>query len=148
MNKAFTKEPESSEGECPRCGAKGVSVGRETLEYHLPADALTEIAESAYFCATPHCEVAYFDIFDRIVPVERMLHPVYPKDLEAPLCPCFEFTREDVEKDVQEGVPTRIRALLAKSKSPEAHCVSRSPSGQCCMPEVQRYYMKLRSATG
>lgn len=146
MNKAFTKEPESSEGECPHCGAKGVGVGRETLEYHLPAEKLTEISETAFFCGTPHCDVAYFDIFDRIIPVEDLLHPVYPKDLEAPLCPCFGFTREDVEKDIEAGVPTRIRALLEKSKSPEARCASLSPSGQCCMPEVQRYYMKLRSA--
>ena len=41
-----------------------------------------------------------------------------------------------------------MRELLAKSKSDQARCAVLSASGQCCMPEVQRYYMKHRTDTG
>ena len=72
--------------------------------------------------------------------------PVYPKNFDAPLCACFGFKYEDVEADVADVVPTRIRALLAKSKTPEAHCASLAADGRCCMAAVQELYMKLRGA--
>jgi hypothetical protein len=53
----------------------------------------------------------------------------------------------DVEDDVAEGVPRRIRDLLAKSKSPAAHCDDASPTGHSCVPEVQKAYFKRREAT-
>ena len=72
--------------------------------------------------------------------------PVYPKDLESPICGCFGFTREEIEQDVQEGVATRCRELLAKAKSPQARCAVMAADGRSCVPEVQRYFMKCRVA--
>jgi hypothetical protein len=145
MNKAFVREPEDTgELHCPKCGTAGTAVGRETLEAQLATESLARIAESGYFCPSPTCEVAYFDQFGRTVPREAMKRPAYPKDLDAPICGCFGFTRDDVEADVREGVVTRCRDLVAKSKSPAARCIIMAPSGQSCVPEVQRYFMKLR----
>jgi hypothetical protein len=118
------------------------------LAAHVPAARLADLPDSAYFCADARCDAAYFDVFERVILADELLRPVYPKDLEAPMCPCFGLTRDDVEADAAEGSPRRVRELLAKSKGPEARCAVRSPSGQCCMPEVQRYYMKLRTAGG
>jgi hypothetical protein len=47
---------------------------------------------------------------------------------------------------LNEGVVTRVRSLLEKAKSPEARCRTMSASGQSCVGDVQRYYMKLREA--
>jgi hypothetical protein len=61
------------------------------------------------------------------------------------MCACFGFTSDDVEADIEDGQPVRIRALLAKSQSPQARCQTLAVDGNCCMREVQRLYMKLRS---
>jgi len=145
MNKAFITEPmDTGDRNCPRCGSLGVPVPAETLREHLLPDALRNLSETAYFCPFARCEVAYFDMFERIVQVELLARPVWPKDVDAPLCGCFGLTCDDVEDDLREGTPTRVRALLARSKSPEARCTIMAADGRCCMPQVQRYYMKRR----
>lgn len=144
MNKAFVREPDTTEVLCPRCGAAGVSVMRMTFEAHVPAEAQRPLAASCYFCPTPTCQVAYFDAFEAVVTADALNRPVYPKDPAAPLCPCFGLTLDDVEADVAEGTPRRIRDLLAKSKTPAARCAELSPTGRTCLPDVQKCYFKLR----
>ncbi len=145
MNKAFVKEPEDTgAAHCPRCGSLGVQVGDETLTAQLSDEDRRNLPETAYFCPFARCEVAYFDLFERTVAVDRLSRSVYPKDPDAPICPCFGFTCDEIEQDLSEGVVDRVRALLAKTKTSDAQCTTKAPSGQCCMPEVQRYYMKRR----
>jgi Zinc binding domain len=147
MNKAFVREPDTSEVHCPRCGAEGVGVLRAAFEAHVAAEVRRPLAASVYFCATPSCPVAYFDAFEATVAVGDLVKPVYPKDAAAPLCSCFGLRMEDVEDDVAEGTPRRIRELLAKSKTPAARCDELSPTGRSCMPDVQKCYFKLRGGT-
>jgi hypothetical protein len=144
MNKAFVREPDATDVLCPRCGAAGASTPRSTVESHVPADARRPLAASAYFCPTPTCPVAYFDAFEATVMADALNRAVYPKDPAAPLCPCFGLTLDDIEADIDEGTPTRIRALIAKSKTPAARCEERSPTGRSCIPDVQKCYFKLR----
>ena len=144
MNKAFVRESDSTDVLCPRCGGAGVSVARLTVESHLSPEARRPLAAAAFFCATPNCAVAYFDALEAFVPIDALVAPVFPKDPQASLCPCFGLTREDVEADAADAVPRRIRELLAQSKSPAAHCETASPTGRCCVPDVQRYYFKVR----
>jgi hypothetical protein len=144
MNKAFVREPDSTDVFCPRCGAIGTSALWSAVETHVPAESRRDLAAAAYFCPTPGCEVAYFDAFEATVATTNLAAPVFPKDPTAPLCACFGLTTADVEADVEEGVPRRIRELLAKSKSPAARCELASPTGRCCIPEVQKAYFKLR----
>jgi hypothetical protein len=117
---------------------------RAAFETHVPAEARRPLAASTYFCSTPTCPVAYFDAFEAIALTDSLVRPVYPKDPTAPLCSCFGLTLDDVEADVASPAPTRIRALLAKSKSPAARCEELSPTGRSCIPDVQRCYFKLR----
>lgn len=144
MNKAFVREPDTTDVLCPRCGAAGVDVMRMTFEAHVPAEIRRPLAASAYFCSTPTCPVAYFDAFEATVAAADLVRPVYPKALAAPLCPCFGLTLEDVEADVADGTPHRIRALLAKSKTAAVRCDVLSPTGRSCIPDVQKCYFKLR----
>ena len=59
--------------------------------------------------------------------VDELRAPVYPKDVDAPICACFGFTIDEIEADAQDGTPTRIRELLAKSKSDACQLPARSP---------------------
>ena len=144
MNKAFVREPDVTADYCPRCGSAGDPVGEITLAAHLTPEQRRNLSEPANFCASPRCEVAYFDKFERFVPAVELARPVYPKDPAAPLCPCFGLTCDDVDQDVADGGVTRVRAAVEKAKSPEARCVELSPNGRSCVAMVQRYYMQKR----
>ncbi len=146
MNKAFVREPDATVDYCPRCGASGEPVGPETLAAHLSDEQRGRIAPSAAFCPTPRCEVAYFDGFERVVLAAELGRPVYPKDPAAPLCACFGLTREDVERDVEEGVVTRTRAAVERANSPEARCARMAANGRPCVAYVQRYYVQCLQA--
>jgi hypothetical protein len=145
MNKVFVREPESDgRAYCPGCGALGLAVGAGPLDRYIRAESRSKMQDAAWFCNFARCEVAYFNEFQEVVLVDELNQRVYPKDYDAPLCACFGFKYEDVEADIRDGQPTRIRQLLAKSKSPEAHCQSLAADGRCCMAAVQELYMKLR----
>jgi hypothetical protein len=146
MNKAFVREPDQTADYCPRCGSQGQPVGGETLQTYLSGDQRRRISEPANFCPFPQCDVAYFDAFERVVLTTDLARPAYPKDPDAPICACFGLTREDIEQDVREGVVTRVKALIEKAKSPEAHCARMAANGCSCVPYVQRYYMQCRAA--
>ena len=117
-------------------------MGLATLLLHL--EALGQIADSAFFCPHPTCEVAYFDQFEQTVPVASLSAPVYPKDPDAPICPCFGLTCEDIEADVAEGAVTRVKAHLERARSDGACCTTKAADGRSCVPAVQRYFMRLR----
>jgi hypothetical protein len=145
MNKAFVREPEfDGRAYCPRCGALGSPVTAVTLDTHIRRDARQRMGDSAWFCSYSRCHVAYFNLFESLVTEDELVAPVYPKDPEATICACFGFRMDDIEADVREGTPTRIRELLAKSRTPAARCQALAADGQCCMREVQRLFMKLR----
>jgi hypothetical protein len=146
MNKAFIREPEQTVDFCPRCGAKGQPVGRETIQAYLPQSKPISVADPANFCPTPQCEVVYFDAFGRMLVKGDLNKPVYPKDPNAPLCACFGLTRQDIEQDVSEGVVTRVKAILEKSKSSDARCAQLAANGQSCVPYVQKYYLQCKAA--
>jgi Zinc binding domain len=146
MNKAFVREPDDDgRAYCPRCRSLGIEVTAGPLDTHLQPESRSKLRDEAWFCNFPRCEVAYFNQFDAVVTVDELRVPVYPKDAHASLCACFGFMYDDVAADVDDGTPTRIRALLAKSKSSEANCASLAADGRCCLATIQELYMRLRS---
>jgi hypothetical protein len=144
MNKAFVREPDQGGEFCPRCGSQGQPVSRETVLNHLSADRPPQLAVTANFCPQGQCAVAYFDMFERVILTSELQHPVYPKDPDAPICACFQFSSADIDEDIAEGVVTRTKALLAKAKSEAAQCDRLAANGRSCVAEVQRYYMQNR----
>ena len=146
MNKAFIREPEDDgRAYCPRCRSLGVAVEVGPLDTHIRPQSRGKMHDSAWFCGFPRCEVAYFNLFDAVVTMDELRAPVYPYDVNAPICACFGLSYDDVEADVEEGSPTRIRELLAKSKTPGAHCETLAADGRCCISAVQELYMRLRA---
>jgi hypothetical protein len=147
MNKAFIREPDETAAlGCPMCGSLGVAVARETWQEHVRDAVATPLAESAFFCPYAKCQVAYFDMFERRVTTDGLRHGVYPKDPQAPICACFGMTPDQVRADARDGVVERVRALIDKARSPEARCRAMSASGQSCVAEVQRCFLKERGA--
>jgi hypothetical protein len=147
MNKAFVREPDRTADYCPRCGSQGQPVSGETLRTYLSAEQIRTISDPANFCPSPQCRVAYFDAFERVVLAADLAKAVYPKDPDAPICACFGLTRPDIERDVREGVVTRVRAILEKANSPDARCAKLAANGQPCVAYVQKYYMQCREGT-
>lgn len=147
MNKAFIREADSADERCPRCHAPGQPVGAATLDALLLPERRRELGETAYFCVTPQCEVAYFDPFERVVTTAALRQPVYPKDPDAPLCPCFGVTADEIEQDARRGEVGRVRGLLDRAKSAEAACITRSVRGQSCATEVQRCFLRAYHPT-
>ena len=146
MNKAFVREPDADARLlCPRCASPGTAVGNGPVETYVRPESQAALRDAAWYCGNSACEVAYFNMFEQTVCVSELVTPVYPYDLDAPMCACFGFTSDDVEADIEDGQPVRIRALLAKSQSPQARCQTLAVDGNCCMREVQRLYMQLRS---
>lgn len=144
MNKAFVREPDPGNELCPRCGSPGQPVSRETIVAQLPPNQEPQLAVTANFCPSAQCDVAYFDMFERVVLASELRQPIYPKDFDAPICVCFQFFTADIDKDIAEGVVTRTKELLAKAKSDAAQCERLAANGRSCVAEVQRYYMQHR----
>ena len=142
MNKAFLREPDATADYCPRCGSKGEPVGGETLESYLTDEQRRTLSEPANFCPSPKCEVVYFDSFERMVLTTDIERPVYPKDITAPICACLGMTREDIQRDVQAGVKTRVKAMLDMANSAEARCHKTAANGKPCIAHVQKYYLQ------
>lgn len=145
MNKAFVREPDSTVEHCPRCGSIGESVGSATLDALLKPECREKLGESASFCPSPTCPVAYFDQFERSATIEDLSRLVYPKDPAAPICPCFGLSCEEIEDEARAGEVTRVRGAIERAKSPEARCSQTAANGRSCVAEIQRYYMKCRA---
>ena len=145
MNKAFVREPEfDGRAFCPRCGTLGAPVEHGALDTHIREESRGKLGDSGWFCVFPRCDVAYFNLFDAVVMMDELKRPVYPHDLDAPICACFGLTLEHIERDVDEGSVARVKALLERANSDQARCATAAANGRSCVPEVQRCYMKLR----
>lgn len=146
MNKAFIREAEfDGRAHCPRCGTLGAPVEHGPLDRYIRPESRSKLGDFGWFCGYAHCDVAYFNLFDAVVLTDELQSPVYPKDLDAPICACFGLGYDDVEADVSDETPRRIRELLAKSKTAEARCAVAAADGRPCIAAVQELYMKLRS---
>ena len=144
MNKAFVREAEQAKDCCPRCGSEGELVEPHTVAAHLADPAQKGLLGLPCYCPAERCPVVYFDSLGREVTTEQLKGPVYPKQPEAPICPCFQSMSADIDLDIEEGVATRTRAILARSKSAEAHCDLASVNGRSCVPHVQKYFMQQK----
>ncbi|MDP6444053.1 MAG: hypothetical protein QGG36_11440 [Pirellulaceae bacterium] len=148
MNKAFVREPDFEAAVCPQCGGLGAAVKTGPLDTHVAADVRNRFGDTASFCENSRCTVIYFDDFEATVTVDELRDAVFPHDPAAPICPCFGFRLEQIEADVNDGSPTRIRELLAQTQSSEARCETLAVDGRCCKKHIQRLYMQMMQMKG
>ena len=149
MNKAFCREPDSAEPAlCPACGREGLAVAIETIRAHADREIAESLGEPAFFCPTDTCAVAYFDLLERSVTTAAARDLFWPKDPAGPLCNCHGLTLDDVDADIAEGVPTRLREVVRKAAEPGAACGIRSPDGRPCVARVQKHFLRRRAELG
>jgi len=145
VNKAFCREPDAQPPRCPGCGADGAPVIAATVAAHVAAGAADRLGEPVFCCVTEACSVAYFDLFERSIPVAEAHGFFWPKDPTGPLCACHGLTCDDVDADVAEGEPRRVRAVVQHAGSADARCSDVAADGRSCLARVQREYMRRRS---
>jgi len=131
--------------QCPSCLQTGKAVPLITLKSLLKPTALQTIeAESPYvFCATPSCEVVYFNpsqTFDK----ENLKVPVFQKDvgMDVPVCYCFDWTRERLIDAVKESLDA-IGHIRKQIQANRCGCEVNNPQGACCLGNVNSYIRKL-----
>ena len=148
MNKAFMREPDQAVSRCPGCESIGQPVGPQTLNAQLDPVARKSLAESAFFCAEGQCDVVYFDDFSGTVTRKEFSRPIPIKDVDAPICSCFGFTRSEIEDDIADGGVARTKAAVLKSQSDQARCSTLAPNGRTCVSEIQGYFMRCKQRRG
>lgn len=137
----------SPQAACPGCGAAGQAVPAETLQALLvaPPTGLDEL--SWFFCASPRCDVVYFDHPQtRVLGKESLKVRVGIKETQAPrpLCYCFGHSAESIAAEVRAtGRTTAPRQIEEAVRSGACRCSVRNPSGRCCLPTIRRFVAEL-----
>lgn len=127
---------------CGRCGSKGQSVQRITLESLLNPAARARLREWEYFFdPSPECDVVYFsdqqdsffmkdDLLVRVGIKEKTEQPI-------PICYCFGHTMESARQEILEtGRSTVVARVKEETKAGNCACEVKNPSGRCCLGEV------------
>jgi hypothetical protein len=146
MSRAFMKEGEAPEPRCPSCGTLGETVGAVTLEQHATPEDHEAIGDRALYCPNPACTTAYFNTWGVVVPQDRIKGGTYPKDRQAPICPCTGLRAGDVVSDARAGRKDRIKDLREKSEGPDSRCILLCPDGKSCVTRVMRLFRETFEA--
>lgn len=132
---------------CAECGAEGRPVERQTILHHVKHQQLDQVSREAYrFCPDPDCEVVYYGNGGTHFKVNDLRHFVSAKMTgdARPICYCFGFTegnaREEIVRTGKSTIPATVSRLI---KAGMCACEVRSPSGTCCLGEVNRTVKRL-----
>jgi hypothetical protein len=140
--------PQSKPGFCPACGKKGKSVATLTVK-SLVRDHTRVPADGNYsFCRTPDCETVYFS--EQVTfrkPELKVRVGIKEHQDPVPLCYCFEYSRADVRRDLEESgkteIPDRIKGEV---QAGFCACEVKNPSGNCCLGDVIRAVQEVRQS--
>ncbi len=140
-----TPAPVPDSGACPQCGKKGKSVS--TLTVKSLVENHTRVSPADYFfCRTRDCQVVYFS--EKYLFRKRDLKVrVGLKETEdpVPLCYCFDYSRSDICKELEErgstDIPERIKAEV---KAGYCACEVKNPSGSCCLGDIARAIQEVK----
>ena len=132
--------PTSKPGACPSCGKKGKPVAVLTVKNLVRDHTRVPTSVSYSFCRTTECDVVYFsdqalfrkpDLKVR-VGIKETADPVS-------LCYCFDYSREDVRRDIEtSGVTTILDDIRAEVQGGFCACEVKNPSGACCLGDITR----------
>jgi len=132
---------------CPRCGTRGRRVASATVRSILKPDLGAAVREDATYrlCASPRCDVLYFDAAGwSVSKVEATVRVGLKESVDpVPLCYCFGFTRADVRAEVATtGACTIPARITAEVKAGRCACEVKNPSGACCLGDVRKAVME------
>ncbi len=145
-------EDSPTSGACPRCGEVGRPVPDETIRTILKPEAFRLLlAIERRFCRSPNCSVLYYGADGRVVEKCDATLRVGSKETEdpIPLCYCFGYTREDVQREVAQAGSSTIPARIASEiRAGRWQCQSKNPSGTFCLGDVLRAVRDVQDRNG
>lgn len=130
----------SKPGLCPSCGKKGKPVAVLTVKSLVRDHTRVPASVSYSFCRTADCEIVYFSdqtVFNKPdlkvrVGIKETADPI-------PLCYCFDYSREDVRRDIEStGSTTLLEEIKAEVQGGFCACEVKNPSGACCLGDITR----------
>jgi len=135
---------------CPVSGTTGLKVDLITLKALLNSAALRRLDGKQYrFCPSADCDVVYFDnetstIFQK----NDLTVKVGQKETAdpIPICYCFDFTVENIRRDLATHGRTEIPAFIAEEvKAGHCACEVKNPQGSCCLGNVAKAVKRLQA---
>jgi len=133
---------------CPSCKVKGKKLKIITLKSMLKPLVLDSLNPDLvhFFCATEDCGVVYFDEHKKTFSTSEIKVPVYQKEdsLTVPICYCFEWTRDKINKYVEDGLSSKpLDHIRQNVKANRCGCDVNNPQGSCCMGNITKYIKNL-----
>jgi hypothetical protein len=128
------------------CGTKGKTVATITVKSLVREHAAVPAAALFSFCRTPGCDVVYFSdqgVFKKAdlkvrVGIKETTEPM-------PLCYCFEYSREDIRRDIDASGSTLIlERIKAEVQEGFCACEVKNPSGACCLGDITRTIQEFK----
>lgn len=132
--------PTSKPAACPSCGKKGKPVAVLTVKSLVRDHTRVPVSVSYSFCRTADCDVVYFSdqaVFNKPdlkvrVGIKETADPI-------PLCYCFDYSGEDVRRDIETaGETTILEEIKAEVQAGVCACEVKNPSGACCLGDITR----------
>src|SRR5258708_245292 len=132
--------PSNKAGACPSCGKKGKPVAVLTVKSLVRNHTRVPASVSYAFCRTPECDVLYFSdqaVFTK--PDLKIRLEVNETPEPVTLCYGFDYSREDVRRDIETAGMTRILDdIKAEVQGGFCACEVKNPSGACCLGDITR----------
>lgn len=136
MNHCCSTPPNVSPNKhrCPANGLEYVHVTVQTILHHLHQPWHWQpTATHYYFCDAPDCDVVYFGDDNSVILKSQLRTAVKTHDKQALLCHCFGIRHTDFEHD-----SSTKQYVIAQTKQGNCACVTRNPSGRCCLKDFPR----------
>jgi len=135
---------------CPVSGTTGLKVDLITLKALLNSAALRRLDGKQYrFCPSADCDVVYFDhetstIFRKNDLTVRVGQKETADPI--PICYCFDFTIENIRRDLATQDRTEIPAFIAEEvKAGHCACEVKNPQGSCCLGNVANAVKRVQA---
>lgn len=140
--------PQGRPGFCPACGLKGRSLAALTVKSLVRDHTRVAAAASYSFCRTPDCDVVYFSDHGSFYKSDLKVRVgVKEKEDPVPLCYCFDYTRADCQREIEQfgasQIPERIKAEV---QAGFCACEVKNPSGKCCLGDITRVIQDLKKS--
>ncbi len=140
--------PARKPGICPVCDQKGKSVPTLTVKSLVREHWRVPVSANFSFCRTQECDVVYFSdeaVFRK--PDVKVRIGIKENDDPVPLCYCFEYTRADIRREIEQrfrtDIPDRIKAEV---QGGFCACETKNPVGTCCLGDVTRAVQEGKAA--
>jgi len=134
---------------CPFCDQKAKIVPSSVIKHFVKDSVKTNIMtlEGFSFCTEASCLVAYFkNTF--VIQISDLKYSIGFKNDSYPatVCYCFDWTKEKIQEQIEEnGKTSALEEIKEKVKNKQCLCEIKNPKGKCCMSDVKKTIIEIKS---